>query len=369
MIVNRKFDIFLNLRKCILSHISKFIEKLWVTLIMLVIFVLLPTASYGNEWAQTNFMVFDLQEALAKLKLYFKSLTIFVGLLLLIGVWFCWHQAKKITQLQQLLLLLHAKNIEDTTPEEEETEEETAIQEISYPVELDNLRRYRSIKTSESGLWHWTQDMLLYLPKHSLKSHPTLRLPKEQKKFSHQDWLEFGLRKFKIHHFSDAMQAFHKSQLGNENAKEVIYANFMKMQILFRLELWEDAVVVANKIIAQHHKEKKDKLIVTALANAYIVNGGYHMIFREDEKKADQALQNAIICTRKLDVHDMLMAGTILHAYLYKVALYARSSPHIARSVMHEIVEIFVENVVPEIRIICEDIEDFTRRELSLKQG
>ena len=229
------------------------------------------------------------------------------------------------------------------------------------PTELDSLLAHSGIKNNEKGLQIWSQDMLLHLPKRGLKNNPILILPEDQDKFTAFDWLEQGLRYFNDCKYANAMGAFFKVKSHAHDAEGALKmaAIFMKMQILFDLELWQDATEAANEIITKYDTKRHDDMALMILTNAYIVRAGYYMIFKENDEQAKIAINRAVKLSRNLDIHDMLVADTILLTHLYQIAFYASSQPDVALKVMRHILKIFADNVLPEVRIIRKDIEQY----------
>ncbi len=233
------------------------------------------------------------------------------------------------------------------------------VAQYAFPESLEALRRLKPAGTSEHDLWQWVQDVLLHLPKYGLKNNPTMILPEKKEDYLCEHWLEQALRDFNVNNFSDALQALFKVTIVSQNSEQRLTADFMKLQILFRLELWVDACAVAEKIIRKYGKVKKSELFSIAFATAYMVRGAHKMQFLDDETDARADIEKAISYTTKMDVHDMLMAGVMMHVNLFFVALYARDNPAHSLQAMQKILTLFSESVIPEIQIVRDKIQDF----------
>ncbi|MCH9853716.1 MAG: hypothetical protein K0U45_09465 [Alphaproteobacteria bacterium] len=233
------------------------------------------------------------------------------------------------------------------------------VAQCAFPESLEALRQVKPSGTSEHDLWRWVQDVLLHLPKYGLKNDSTMMLPENQEDYQLHHRLEQGLRYFNMNQFSDALQEFFQVTLRSENMVQQLSADFMKMQILFRLELWVDANEIANKIIGKYHKMKPSDLVSVAFATAYMVRGAHRMQFLDDEDGARGDMDKAISYTVNMDNHDMLMASVMMHAHLFKVALYARSNPATSLKAMQTILRLFTETVIPEIQTVRDTIKEF----------
>ena len=233
------------------------------------------------------------------------------------------------------------------------------VAQHAFPESLQYLRALKTSGTSEHDLWQWVQDMLLHMPKYGLKNDNTMMLPETEEEYSSEHWLEQGLRHFNDNHFSDALRAFFQVHLHAKKKEHRISADFMKLQILFRLELWQDADFVAVQMIEDYAKSKKSPLLSISMATAYMVRTGYAMWLVENEKDARKHIDKALLHASKLDVHDLLMAGVIIHAYLFKIAFFARNNPALSLNTMKSISTIFADTVIPEIQIVRDGIKDF----------
>ncbi len=236
------------------------------------------------------------------------------------------------------------------------------VAQYAFPESLEALRRTKPSGTSEHDLWRWVQDVLLHLPKYGLKNDGTMMLPEKQEDYKIHHRLEQGLRHFNMNQFSDALQEFFQVSLRSENMMQQLSADFMKMQILFRLELWVDGCEIAEKIIhkyQKHHKMRHNNLIAVSFATAYMVRGAYRLQFLDDEDSARNDMNKAISYTVNMDNHDMLMAGVMMHVHLFKVALHARSNPAASLKAMQTILRLFAETVIPEIQTVRDNIKEF----------
>ncbi len=236
------------------------------------------------------------------------------------------------------------------------------VAQYAFPESLEALRRAKPSGTSEHDLWRWVQDVLLHLPKYGLKNDSTMMLPEKPEDCRIHHRLEQGLRYFNMNQFSDALQEFFQVSLRSEDVMQQLSADFMKMQILFRLELWVDATEIAEKIIykyQKHQKLKHNHLVSVSFATAYMVRGAYRLQFLDDEESARSDMNKAISYTVNMDNHDMLMAGVMMHVHLFKVALHARSNPAASLKAMQTILRLFSETVIPEIQTVRDNIKEF----------